>query len=303
MSEVARQRVATQETLRMGGRGRGQLLREAGRADIDPVGYGRRQRILHLVLGVATPVLLLGFWQIAAKQGWINEKLYPAPTDIFKRLGDMFDKVDANTNLWDHIRRTTTRMTWGYLWGCVFGMAFAYLLGMSRLARAALEPTLNALYTVPKIALLSVYLFIFGLGDMPVKRLISTTVFFFVWVPLQAAVQNVAKSHIEAGESFGASRWQLFRHVIMPATMPDLFVSLRVAASVSVLTVIGVEFAFAPDYEGVGYIINNARQTFDVRPAYAGILVAALMGVIFQWLVKLVGRLVIRWPQEGHSAG
>jgi sulfonate transport system permease protein len=270
------------------------LVRRARSIDVDPVRHGRRVRVLHLVLGIATPVILLGFWQLASDQAWINARLYPSPTEIFQMIWKMFNE----RNFGDDVLRTTNRMLWGYFWGCLFGMLFAYVLGMSTLARAALEPMLNALYTVPKIALLSVFIFVFGLGDKPVVRIISVTVFFFVWVPLQAAVMSVSLSHIEAADSFGANTWQRFRHVILPATLPDLFLSLRVAASVSVLTVIGVEFAFAPDYQGVGYVINNSRQTLEITPAYAGILVAALMGVIFQGVVKLVGRLVLRWPQN-----
>ena len=266
--------------------------------DRDPVGHARKRRILHTFLGLAVPIALLAFWQVAAKNDWINHKFYPAPTDCFRQLKQMFDKRDFAYDL----RLTLYRMAWGWLWGSLFGVVFAYVLGMMRSVRAALEPTLNALYTVPKIALLSPFLIIFGFKDKPVIIVIAVTVFFFAWVPTQAAVMSVSESYREAASSFGAGKWQMFRHVIWPATLPGLFVTLRVAASVSVLTVIGIEFAYAPESRGLGFQINAARQTFEPKIAYAGIMVAALIGVVFQALVRTVGRLVVRWDKEDRGA-
>ena len=294
MSIAEAQALGTAENIRT----KAGIVREARGFDKDPVGHARKRKILYTSLGIAVPVLLLGYWQLAAKQGWINEKFYPAPTDIFKQLDQMFDERD----FWFDIRLTLKRLMWGWLWGCLAGLAFAYLMGMSRVARAALEPTFNALYTVPKIALLSIFLIIFGFKDKPVIILIAVTVFFFAWVPTQASVMSVGESYREAASSFGANRWQMFRHVIWPATLPGLFVTLRVAASVSVLSVIGVEFAFAPQSRGLGHQINTARQTFEPKIAYAGIFVAAIIGVLFQWLVKRVGRLVVRWEKEDRGA-
>ena len=72
--------------------------------DRDPVGHARKRRILHTVLGLAVPIALLAFWQVAAKNDWINHKFYPAPTDCFRQLKQMFDKRDFAYDLlsWDH---------------------------------------------------------------------------------------------------------------------------------------------------------------------------------------------------------
>jgi sulfonate transport system permease protein len=274
------------------------LIREARGYDKDPVGHQRRRRIVYTILGIAVPVGLLAFWQIAASNGTINPKFYPSPTDNLRQLQQMFEDRGFATDL----RLTLKRQLWGWFWGCLFGVLFAYILGMVRIARAALEPTLNALYTVPKITLLTPFLIIFGFKDTPVIIVIATTVFFFAWVPTQASVMSVSESYREAATSFGANRWQMFRHVIWPATLPGLFVTLRVAVSVSVLSVIGIEFAYAPQSRGLGHVINTARQTFEPKIAYAGIFVAAVLGVVFQAIVKRIGRLVVRWEKEDRGA-
>ena len=278
--------------------GRSTILRAPRSLDRDPVGHARKRKIIYTILGIAVPVGLLLLWEAAATNEWINPKLYPSPSDCMRQLKQMFEDRDFMFDL----RLTLKRLAWGWLWGCLFGVGFAYVLGMSRLVRAAFEPMFNAFYTVPKIALLSPFLIIFGFKDKPVIILIAVTVFFFAWVPTQASVMTVSESYREAAQSFGANPWQMFRHVILPSTLPGLFVTLRVAASVSVLSVIGIEFAFAPRSRGLGFQINNARQTFEPKIAYAGIFVAALIGVIFQALVRRVGRLVVRWEKEDRGA-
>lgn len=279
-------------------RSKSAITRRPSSFDIDPVGHARTLKIIYTTLGFGVPIALLALWEIAARSGWINRKIYPTPIDCLDTIKWMFQERDFAYD----IRLTLKRLLFGYMWGCLLGLTFAYLMGMSRVIRAALEPMFNALYTVPKIALLSIFLIIFGFDDTPVILVVTATVFFFAWVPTQAAVMSVSESYREAAMSFGASRWQLFRHVIWPATLPGLFVTLRVAASVSVLTIIGIEFAYAPKTRGLGYQINNARQTFEPKLAYAGIIIAALIGVIFQMVVRRVGRLVVRWEKEDRGA-
>ncbi len=278
--------------------GSAKLIRKARGYDIDPVGYARRRRIGYTALGFAVPVFLLVLWETASRNGWIDKRLYPAPTECLRQLEQMFDKRDFTKDL----RLSLSRLLWGWFWGSLIGVIFAYVMGMSSIVRAALEPLLNALYTVPKLALLSIFLIVFGFGEKPVIIVIGVSVFFFAWVPTQADVMNVAASYREAAKSFGANRWQAFRHVIFPSTLPGLFVTLRVCASVSVLTMIGAEFAFSPQSRGLGYQINNARQILEPKVAYAGILVAALIGVIFQAIVRQVGRAVVRWEKTDKGA-
>ena len=90
------------------------------------------------------------------------------------------------------------------------------------LVRAALEPLLDALYVVPKLALLPVFLNMFGLGEGPQIALVAATVFFFVWISTMAAVLAVPIGHRDAGQVFGASPWQMFRHVLLPALRDSL---------------------------------------------------------------------------------
>jgi len=276
---------------------RGLVVRQPGRMEQNPRGHRRRRRAIEITLAVGVPIALIALWQVASTRGWIDRRLYPAPTDIIDETRTQFDEQDR----WHDVWVSTRRVLLGYAWGAVFGLLFGYLMGMGRLVRVALEPTLNALYTVPKLAVLPLFLLIFGFKERPVIAVIAVTVFFFVWIQAMAAVLTVPAGYREAAASFGASRWQAFRHVLFPASLPQVFVGLRVAAGVAVLTLIGVEFVFAPGETGIGYVINQGRIVLLPRQTYMGIIIAALMGVIFISIVKWVGRLLTPWAPNDRA--
>ncbi|MEO5838594.1 MAG: ABC transporter permease [Acidimicrobiales bacterium] len=279
------------------------LRREADRADRDPAGSARRRRIVELTLAILFPAVIFGFWQTGSVNGWWTRGFYPAPSDLWHKAFERFDKF----RLWDDIWATVYRVLWGYFWGVLFGLIFAFVLGRVRVLRKMTEPTLNALYTVPKITLISPFLIIFGFKDKPIIILIALTVFFFMWVPVQHAVMTVPSSQREAAESFGASAWQEFRHVTLPSTLPQIFVQLRVAASVAFLAVFGFEAVFTPskggEQHGLGFMINNTRANLDLESAFAGVIIAALLGVLVTAVIGGVGRALTPWANEETGGG
>lgn len=280
-----------------GQRMRARILREPTKADRDPARYARRRRIVELALGVAFPAVLLAIWQVASVNGWISRFDYPAPSDIFREF------VDTRDAWWKAVRVSLSRLLWGYLWGVLAGIGIGVVMGMGRRVRATLEPTLNAMYTVPKLALISILLIVLGFDNKPIIAVVAVTVFFFVWIQTQAAVMSISPSYREAARSLGTSRLQMFRHVTLPASLPQIFVGLRVAGGVAVLTLIGAEFVFTPDSEGIGYRINNARTILDPKQAYVGLVVAGVLGVLFTFVIRLVDRLASPWAREDPTVG
>ncbi|OHV40028.1 MULTISPECIES: ABC transporter permease [Pseudofrankia] len=273
------------------------LIRAPGRAERDPSGTAHRRAVLEIGLAVGVPVVLLGLWQAASGLGWIDSRLYPSPTDIVRTGGRML----GHGQLWDDIWHTTFRVLAGFALGTLAGVLFGLAMGSVRLIQVALEPTLDALYVVPKLALLPIFLTMFGLGEGPKIALVAVTVFFFVWISTMSAIIAVEDGYREAGRCFGANRWQMFRHVLVPAALPQMFVAMRVAAGVAFLVIIAAEFIVGDD--GLGYLIFQSRTLFINDQMFVGIVVVALEGVLFAELVRLVGRRVTRWaPADQERA-
>lgn len=254
----------------------------------------RRRRQLEISLAIGLPVAIIAVWQLAAWQGWIDDRIYPAPSSIFTEGVDLI----RHGRLRGDIAATTTRVLLGFLLGSAVGFLVGLVTGLSGLARRVLEPTLNALYVVPKLALLPIFLTIFGFGETPKVILVAVSVFFFVWIHTMESIVSVPAGFIEAAHSLGMTRWQRFRHVVFPATLPSLFVGLRVAMGVAVLVIVAAEFIVGND--GVGNLIFTSRQLFINEWVYAGMVTIAIEGVILTSIIDLIGRRVTPWDSGRH---
>lgn len=267
------------------------MVRTPGPEERSPVGHRRRRRIIELSLAIGVPVALVLVWQYFWHVGSLDHRFYPSPGQILTSDGLRDGAV------WQDVLISTKRMLAGFLIGSTLGVLVGLAMGVSRLTRAALEPLLTGLYTVPKLALIPVFITIFGIGsDAPRIALIAVTVFFFVWIATMAAVLAVPEGYSEAAVIFRASRRQTFRHVLLPAATPAIFVGLRIAAGVAVLVLIGVELVLSSD--GIGNRIEKGRVLLLPEQTYLGILLASLLGVIFAAIVRRIGRRLTPWSTE-----
>lgn len=255
----------------------------------DPVRYARRVRWLYRLLAWGFPILLLLLWQLAAAREWIDTRLFPSPSEILDETTVLIE----DGLLWSQVWISLQRVWWGLFWGSVAGIAMGYVCGSLRAVRATLEPTLSALYTVPKLALLPLLLLVFGAGEGPKIILIAITVFFFMWLSSMAAVTDISAGYREAARAFRVSRWQMVRHVIIPATLPQILVGLRLSSGVAVLMMVGAEFAQGND--GIGKFIFQSWTLFLADRMYVGIVAVALMGLAFSVAIGLLTRAVVRW--------
>ncbi|MFG2495154.1 ABC transporter permease [Streptomyces caniferus] len=271
------------------------LVRRPGPGELRPRRTHRRRRALELSLAIAVPLLLVALWQLAADRAWIDARIYPAPSTV---LADGWDRALAG-DLWPDVWATLRRVLAGYAVGTVSGYLLGLLMGSLPLVRAALEPLLDALYVVPKLALLPVFLNMFGLGEGPQVALVAATVFFFVWISTMAAVLAIPSGHRDAGRVFGASRRQMFRHVLLPASLPAVLVGARIAAGVAVLVIVASEQIAATD--GLGHLIFDSRALFQNDAMCVGIVCVAVLGVFFSELVRLAGRFLTPWAPRDRG--
>ncbi len=272
------------------------IARRPGRRERDPVRASRRLRARNLLLGLGFPVSLLLLWQGASSLGFLDPRLYPSPTDVVAAIGSLQERDLLVGNL----LITVERIVKGYAFGAAVAIVVGVLMGLSPWFRAMLEPMLSALYTVPKLALLPIFLTIFGFGELPIVVIIAVATFFFVWISTLAAILAVPHGYREAGYTLNLSRWQTFRHVLLPAALPEIFVGLRIAAGVAVLMLVGVEFVIASS--GLGYLIEQGRAALLIAQTYAGIVLIALLGLILTTLIRMIGKLATPWNGSSDRA-
>lgn len=252
----------------------------------------RRARAADVTLGIATPVVLLVAWQVAASTHAIDTRIFTPPSDIVRTAGSLA----ANGTLGADLGITTARLGVGYAIGAALGVVVGLALGVVRPLRSALSPLFAALYAVPQIALLPLLLVIFGLGDTAKIITVAAVTFFVVELNTLGAVRRVSPELLEAGQAYGATRWRRFVHVLLPATAPGIFTGLRVAVALALVVVTATEFVAANS--GLGYLVWNSWQLFEPADMYVGLVVIALLGVVVTGIVVGVERLALPWTRR-----
>ncbi len=273
------------------------MRREPGPAERDRRAHRARRRRLERALSWGVPALFVGAWQWAAAAGAVNTLFFPPPSDILATGGDMV----RSGELQHHLGASARRIGLGLVLGVAAGVAVGFAMGLSALLRAALDPTLSALYVVPKLALLPLLLLVFGVGETPMVLLVAIAVFFLVWITTMTAVRTVPEGWREAARAFGANRRQFVGHVLLPASMPQILTGLRLATGMAVLVTVGVEFVQGAD--GLGRLIWMSWSLFLPERMYVGIVVVALLGVVAAAFVRLAARVLTPWTPSELPSG
>uniref|UniRef100_A0A7C3RB24 ABC transporter permease n=1 Tax=Archaeoglobus fulgidus TaxID=2234 RepID=A0A7C3RB24_ARCFL len=169
----------------------------------------------------------------------------------------------------------------------------AGIFSREKVVDVAVSPVIYLLYPIPHIVLLPLYILIFGIGDLSRVLLIATILFFQIAVTTRDAAKQVSEYYIYSILSLGASKIDIYRHVIIPAVMPKIMTALRISIGTAIAVLFFAE-SFATT-SGLGYLIIDSWSRADYRMMYAAITTMALLGFMLYVIVENVERRVCRW--------
>ncbi len=239
-----------------------------------------------------SPIALLVIWEICAKQGWIDTRFFPAPSDIFHKLVEMLKSRELLENIWASLRRL--------FWGCVIGGIPALLLGivmgLSKPVRVIFEPLIAATYPIPKSSILPLALLIFGLGESSKVFMVALGVFFPVAMNATTGVLQIEKIYMDVGRNFNASKWQFFTTIALPGAMPLILTGIRIGIGMGLVLIAVAEMMGAKS--GLGFMIWNAWEIFDVEQMYVGLLVIALIGFLLATVIRELEHVLVPWKRH-----
>lgn len=229
---------------------------------------GKTDRALR---GLLLPVLLLGFLEVAARNGWVEARLLPPPSEIANTLWHL-----AQDGLWTHIGVSVARVSVGFLIGAVLGLLIAVLVGLSRAFEDLVDPTFQALRNVPSLAWVPLLLLWFGIDETPKIIMIALGAFFPVYLNVVCGIQNVDRKLIEVGEIHGLNKFELAQRILLPASLPSVFTGLRTALGLAWMFLVAAELIAAA--QGLGYLLSDGRETSRPDIVIAAIFLIALLG-------------------------
>lgn len=244
------------------------------------------------VLSYFSPVLILLAWEATARSGLIDPRFFPPPSSIVGVGAAMI----GSGEIFRHIGATFQRVVIGFLMGAVPGLVIGMVLGLSTRLRRFFAPIFAALYPVPKIAMLPLILLIFGVGDMSKYVVIAIGVFFLMFYNTLGGVQRTPPIYLDVARAGGASRLQTFRHIALPAALPNIFTGLKLSVGTAFIVISATEFLGARS--GVGFFIWSAWQTFAVPRMFVGIVTISLMGYLSLLALEILERRMIPWSKS-----
>ena len=243
-----------------------------------------------------SPLAVALLWELLVAAGVLNANYLPPPSQLVPHLVDLV----ARGELWRHLSITLYRLGLSFAFALTPAVLLGLGLGMSRNLRLALEPILTSLYAIPKIALLPLVMLVLGVNERTLIFTSTLTSFVQMTISTTGGVLAVDRNVLEAGKNYGATGWRLFRYVLLPSALPDIFTGMRIGLSLTLVLVIAVEFTAAQ--EGLGAFLWTAGQTLSAKNMFSTFMVIGALGWMLSYGLERIGNWLMPWRQRSSAA-
>jgi NitT/TauT family transport system permease protein len=247
----------------------------------------------HLIIVIAGRLLVLAVVLIGAELGvrfgLLSPLFFSSPTQIATAFQEQLDQGTLLPNIGITVFETLL----GLVTGSLAGVAVGLLLPQMQILSRVFEPFLMVLNGIPVIVIAPLFILWLGLG-LPSKIGISIyIVFFAMFIPVYTASLRLDRTLVDALRVLGASRWQIFRNVIVPSAMPSVFTGLKIGSGLALIgAVIG---EFVASRAGLGHMILYASGTLDTPTLYLGIIALALFAAVLSFAIDALGPVLVHW--------
>ena len=240
-------------------------------------------------VGLLVFVLLIAVAEWGTRSGWISALTLPRPSDVLSTFSELYQ----SGLLFKHLLPSLSRLVVGAVIGTSVGISVGILIGLFSYVRSGLVPLVAALFPIPKIALLPLFVIWFGIGEGSKYALIAFGTFTPIVVATYGAVDNVDRTLIRMGQSFGLSWWSIVRKIVIPGAMPGILSGLRISLAIAIILLVAAEMLGA-EY-GIGAYILEAGSLYDLERLFVGVVILSLIGVLVSALIGALEKRLLRW--------
>jgi NitT/TauT family transport system permease protein len=233
---------------------------------------------------------LLG-WEAMARSGLWSPLLFPSLVKIAYEFGQFLVTGERLLEAWVSLYRALG----GFALAAVFGVLIGMLMGRSALVAGLLDPLFSGTYAVPKIALFPIFIFVFGIGSLSKVALIFLECLYPIVIMTYHGARSVNRVLLWSAQNMGASRAQILRRIVIPATAPYIFAGFRVAVPVAMIVVVITEMVSSAD--GLGYQVIYALSSLKTDRMLAVVVAIAALGYALDKAVVLLRDRLIYWEK------
>jgi ABC-type nitrate/sulfonate/bicarbonate transport system permease component len=244
----------------------------------------RRDKLLSRGVQVGFLLALAALWYFGTTYWGVSHLLLPNPVKVWQELKEVL----GTGEFWPDLKVTLTELAVAFSISCTSGVALGYLISRSPYLIRVFEPLLAGVYSVPIILFLPLYVLFFGLGPGSKIALGTTISFFPIILNTIAGFGYVDKVFITAARSMGASDFQMFRYVLLPAAFPVILTGLRIGFTVALLSILGSETIAS--LAGLGHKIVHLAEAMETARMFAYIAFAVVIAATLNTITSALER-------------
>ncbi|MCY0908445.1 MAG: ABC transporter permease [Sulfobacillus thermotolerans] len=220
----------------------------------------------------------------------------PSPITVSHEMMTLLTSGYGGKTLIQDIGISTIRITLGFIGAVVVGVPIGILMASSQIVFRAFDPILQFVRPVPPLAYIPLMVVWFGIGELSKITVILLGTIPVIIISAMSGVKNVPPQRIHVAECLGASRFQVFWHVILPSALPDIFTGMRVGIGVAWTCLVAAEIIAAT--AGLGWLVQEAGQALNVSAIFVGIVAIGILGYLMELIIRSVEKLAVPW--KGH---
>jgi len=265
---------------------------DANIRQISPSRPARRRRI-ELWLTLATIAAVLAVWWIVATSGLVPPYFLPSPVQTWHAFTDILANGYRGYSLLAHLSASLWRVLLAFAAGALVGVSLGLAMGVSPRVSAVFHVPIEFYRPLPPLAYYTLLVIWLGIDDTSKVALLFLAALPPIVLATAAAVRKIRPDYINGARSLGASQGQVFRHVIFPACLPDIFTGLRVSIGFTYTTLVAAEMVAGVN--GIGWMVLDASKFLRSDVIFVGIILMGLTGIALDAAVRLVERIVVPW--------
>jgi NitT/TauT family transport system permease protein len=245
------------------------------------------------VLSFALIFAFFALWEIACILGHVSDIVLPRPSQI---LVTLWEQAPA---IWPHAVQTLYTTMVGFAFGIVIGVLVGVGIGSSRLAYDVANPLLVGFASIPKVAVVPIFVLWFGSGTVPAVLTAMVTCVFPIVVNVATGLATTEPELEDFMRTLHATKLDRLLNVGLPRTMPYFFASLKVAVTLAFVGAVISETVASN--RGIGNLMMIASASFDVPLVFAGLLILAVLGIVLYAFFSLIEARVTGWATRGND--
>lgn len=242
---------------------------------------------------VLSLAVVAALWLGLSFTGAVSDLFLPGPGLLWEAAVDLVQDGYKSRPLWEHVLDSLVRVLAGFGLGAAAGTLLGLLMGTVPTIDALCAPFIEFLRPLPQLAYLVLLIIWLGIGEGS-----KITLLFLAALPVSAVaarngVRAVSAARVAVARALGASRWQVFRHVVLPSALPEIFTGARLAVGIVYGTLIAAEIIAGST--GIGWLILDAGRFLRSDYVFVGILIIGAMGVALDRLLLLLEHRIVHW--------